>query len=52
MYCRHCQVQIVQEKVLEPEDEGSVILGKVRNYWLPNNTASHPGRHEVSAALL
>jgi len=38
--------------VLDPEDEGSVILGNVRNCWLPNNTASLPRRLEASAALL
>jgi hypothetical protein len=38
-------------KMLDFEDEGSVILGNVRNY-LPNSTISHPRRHEASAALL
>lgn len=32
IWCLQCQGQIVQEKVLDPEDEGSVILQNTVNY--------------------
>jgi uncharacterized protein (DUF1684 family) len=38
-------------EVPNPEDEGNTIFQNIVNY-LPNNTASHPGRLESSATLL